>query len=172
MARRRTRSASSTGGATRLVVTVSPELERFLTLGGDAELAKPIGRALVACGYAVLRDAASNQIIRGGRFRGAPGPRGGRGRLEDAAPHPTRVTSRSGELRRSLSVGRGVDRSGLPRKLSVGSDLVYSAVHELGLRVRGRKYPRRAFLAPALEATSRDFQTIFTRELAAHFRLT
>lgn len=171
MAARRTRSASVTGGATRLVFTPSPELERFITSAAPAELAKPITRALLSCGYAVLKNAAEDQIIRGGRFRGAPGPRGGRGKLEDAPPHPSRVTSRSGELRRSLSIARGVDRSRLPGLLSVGSDLVYSAVHEYGLRVRGRRYPKRAFLAPALAAESQRFAGIFESELRAHFRL-
>jgi phage gpG-like protein len=74
---------------------------------------------LLSAAYAVQTDAARNQIIGGGGKSHAP-------------PHPTRLTSRSGELRRSISANRGKDTSGLPRYIDVGSDLGYARLHEYG----------------------------------------
>lgn len=121
----------------------------------------PVRRFLLGAAYMVLANAADSQIIRGGEFRGPKGPRGGKGKLIASKPHPSRLTSRTGELRRSLSVDRGTDRSGLPRYIDVGSDLAYAPVHELGLR----GYPRRAFLEPAVVAVSGQFEALALREL-------
>lgn len=141
-----------------------PEFRAAIAKLRRPELDKPISRALVACGMMVLANAAEEQILRGGRFRGPAGPRGGRGALRDSPPNPDKLTSRSGELRRSLSVNRGLDRSGLSSfYVEVGSDLVYAPLHELGL---GR-FPVRAFLSPAMDAVSGDFEGVFMRELEA-----
>jgi len=156
--------------AARIVWRVSPELRAFLLASRPEQVRQPVQRFLVAAGLRVLRNAAEQQIIRGGRFR-SPGPRGGRGKLHDAPPHPTRLTSRSGELRRSLSQNRGMDKTRFPRAITVGSDLIYSAVHEYGLNVGRRRYPRRAFLAPALEAESRTFEPLLIDELRRHLKL-
>ena len=82
---------------------------------------------LTETGAEIVRSARSESIIGGGRIRVA-GPRGGKGKLTDAKPHPTRLTSRSG-------IGRGsirLDSNGLPRFVEVGSDRKYMAVHETG----------------------------------------
>ena len=113
------------------------QLER-LQLDHGAGLAA-VNRALDRMAFLVQEDAAANQIIRGGK-----GP-----------PHPTRLTSRTGTLRRSIRV----NRSGLER--AIGTDLVYGIVHELG----GRYHPRRAYLAPALEAVAPRFEEILAGEI-------
>jgi hypothetical protein len=123
-----------------------------------------VSKFLLKAGYAVLADAAKNQIIRGGRFRGPAGPRGGKGKLRDTKPHPTRLTSRTGELRRSLGANgdfnRAVNHTGLPKWLDVGSDLVYARVHELG--TNGHPRP---FLAPAVAAVSPRFEGMLLAEM-------
>jgi phage gpG-like protein len=131
----------------------------------------PIQRFLAQAALRVVRNAADQQIIRGGRFRGLAGSRGGRGKLQDRPPHPTRLTSRSGELRRSLSSSRGIDRSGFPYYVDVGTELPYGGVHEYGLTVRGRTYPKRAFIAPAMEAESATFEPLLVDELVRHMGL-
>lgn len=118
------------------------------------QLAKPVSVFLTKAAYLVLTDAAQNQILRGGRMRTGK-------RLTNTPPHPSKLTSRTGELRRSLSANRGADRSGLPRYIDVGSDLVYARVHELG---EGR-FPKRAFLEPAVEAVSPQFEGLLLHEL-------
>ena len=159
--------------AVRVSVRVNPrETERLLravgTLGAPA-LYRPVTRFLEAAALIVLDNAAREQIIGGGRVKSGVGPRGGK-RLVSTPPHPTRLTSRSGELRRSLgqeNSGRGIDRSGLPRWIDVGSDLQYAPVHELGLR----GYPVRAFLKPAVAAVEPRFERLLffqlEKELAA-----
>ena len=139
-----------------------PELRAQLQKLQAPKLHRPMREFLLKAAHAVLVNAAETQILRGGRVRGPAGPRGGKGKLRDTKPHPSKLTSRSGELRRSLSVNRGSDRSGLPRYIDVGSDLVYARVHELGL---GR-FPRRAFLVPAAEAVAPKFRGLLAAELA------
>lgn len=124
-------------------------------------LYRPVRRFLLSAAILVLDNAASEQIIAGGRFKVGTGPRGGK-ILQSSPPHPSRLTSRSGELRRSLSLERGIDDSGLPKYIDVGSDLVYAPVHELALR----GYPKRAFLAPALEEEALGFGELLFAELA------
>ena len=53
---------------------------------------RAVGRALDRMAFRVQEDATRNQIIRGGK-----GP-----------PHPTRLTSRTGSLRRSIRVNRSM----------------------------------------------------------------
>lgn len=129
------------------------------------------------------RIAATEKIIRGGRVGTGKG-------IRSAPPDPHRLTSRSGRLRASLA-GRGyrqgIDASGLPHFIEVGSDVIYAAVHEFGgtvsqnvgdstrssafgrptkpYRVRGfhrtLRYPARPFLGPALRDASLQFERIF-----------
>ena len=120
------------------------------------KLAKPVSRFLLKVAYAVATDAAQNQILRGGRFRAGKG-------LRDTPPHPSKLTSRTGELRRSLAVNRGVDRAGLPRYIDVGSDLVYARVHEV--EGAGKMRRKRPFLAPAVEAVSPKFEGMLLAEI-------
>ena len=80
--------------------------------------------------------------------------RGGQG-----PPHPSKLTSRTGTLRRSLGPAFGLDKSGLPRFIEGGSSLVYAPVHELGL---GR-FPRRPFLAPAVDAVTPQLEQIMVK---------
>ena len=47
-----------------------------------------------------------------------------------------------------------MDKSGLPGRISVGSELNYAAIHEFGL---GR-FPVRAFLKPALEVRQKGME--------------
>ena len=97
-----------------------------------------VEKALDSMAFQVQANAAMKQIIRGGK-----GP-----------PHPTRLTSRTGTLRRSIRVNRFS-----PLARDVGTDLVYGAVHEL--------HPTRPrpFLSPALEAEAPKFDDILRREL-------
>lgn len=120
--------------------------------------------------------AASESLIRGGK----------------QAPHPTRLTSRTGTGRRSI----GTDFGELPIRVSVGSALQYMALHERGgsvlvpgsiVRAHRRNtafgkrvkpftvpqhyrsahsatYPARPWLAPALDKVRDEVPGIFLRE--------
>jgi hypothetical protein len=99
-----------------------------------------VSRALDRAAFLVQEDAAFRQIIPGG----------------SDAPHPSRLTSRTGTLRRSIRVNRAG-----PLARSIGSDLIYGLVHELG----GRFHPQRPFLAPALESQGPKFQRLFAEEI-------
>lgn len=101
---------------------------------------RTVGRGLDRMAFRVLDNATRVQIIRGGK-----GP-----------PHPTRLTSRTGTGRRSIRV----NRSGAFER-SVGTDLVYMGVHELG----GRFHPPRPYLAPALAAVSGRFDDDMALEI-------
>jgi phage gpG-like protein len=139
------------------------------------------------CGLLTQKIAAEEKIIRGGSFRGKSGPRGGKGKLQNAGVHPKKLTSRTGTLRRSIRV----NRSPLPWAVEVGTDLTYGAVHEEGWSgtqripshtrtvVFGRKvapfrvnafsrnvrYPARPYLGPGLEKAAKSFSDIFIRKL-------
>jgi phage gpG-like protein len=127
-------------------------------------------RALDKCAELTQEIAATKKIIRGGK-----GP-----------PHPHKLTSRTGTLRRSIAVSR----RHLPWAIDIGTDLVYGAVHEEGgtvnvgsysraigsstrsggasmalVRSHTRTYPKRAYLVPALEEAANHFDDIFAREI-------
>lgn len=110
-------------------------------------------RSLLECAHLVAENAKREQIIRGGRFN-VPGPRGGKN-LQDRPPHPSKLTSRSGRLRDSISP-RWHRK---PWSIDVGTDVVYGRVHEEGIP----PFPKRAYLEPAVEATERRFPDIFMR---------
>ena len=140
-----------------------------------------VGDALKECGAEVQGLARRLYITRGGRSRGPRGPRGGRGKLTDAPADRRRITSRTGRLRDSIRVG--LRRSS--QEVSIGSDVVYARVHELGTGAAGIRIspkmrrllhakgitprkttryvriPKRPYLAPALRDASRRFQRIF-----------
>ena len=105
--------------------------------------------AMVEMALLVLRTAAQRHIKRGGR-RGSK-------------PVPKILTSRTGALRRSLSVGGGgLDKSRLPSEISAGSNLVYARVHEFG----GRHTPKRPYLAPGLAESEDEFPAILLKHWA------
>lgn len=108
-------------------------------------------RSLTDCAELVVENAKREQIIRGGRVAGT-GPRGGKV-MSDKPPHPSRLTSRTGRLRDSISI----NLQPLPGAIEVGASVVYARVHELGIP----PYPKRAFLEPAVKATERRFPEIF-----------
>ena len=93
-----------------------------------------VEKALTIAALRVQKIAAEDKIVRG---RGL-----------DAPPLPDQITFRRGGLSRSIFV----DKSNVPRSISVKSDLIYAAGHELGL---GR-FPPRPYLAPALEDVEGD----------------
>lgn len=94
----------------------------------------------------VLRTAAQEKIVRGG--------------ARNSPPRAGILTSRTGRLRASLSLqGGGIDKSGLPNKISGGSNVKYAGVHEFGL---GR-HPKRPYLKPALDQDSPKFPAIFSK---------
>ena len=82
-------------------------------------------------GGEIVYSAQKESLIGGSRFFGAPGPRGGRGKLTNAKADPHRLTNRSHVGQRSILL----DASNLPRSVTVGSDRVYMAMHESGGRV-------------------------------------
>lgn len=132
--------------AFRLNVTGADQTRRYFQRIGRTIPRRAIPDALVEIGLRVQRQAATKEIAGGGlQFVGArPAPA-----LKD------RLTSRTGSLRRSIRV----NRSGLPRHVDVGSDLVYARVHELGGRAgRGGSVnlPPRPYLTPALEKINKD----------------
>lgn len=115
-----------------------------LSRGGLKQLTT---KALDVLGKAVAANAASEQIIRGGR---------GKGKYA-APPNPLKLTSRSGDLRRSII--SELEPSVL--SVRIGSDLDYSRIHELG--DPSRNMPKRAYLAPALKAEEKKWSDIFSR---------
>ena len=75
---------------------------------------------LLKAAFLIQDESAQRQIAGGGR---------GKGKYLKALDH--RLTSRTGTLRRSIRV----NRTGLPRSVQIGTDLVYGAVHEVGGRI-------------------------------------
>ena len=110
---------------------------RRLAPAKNQEIAR---RALKILAFEVQRVATREEILPGGK-----GP-----------PDPHRLTSRTGTLRRSIAV----DQSSLPFSVSVGTDLVYGAVHELGIP----PFPPRPFLQPAIDKVSPTIAEVFRRE--------
>lgn len=135
-----------------------------------------VRRALIKGGTLIQREAQLNQIKKGG----------GRKRGPNDKPLPDRLTSRTGTGRRSIRV----DRGGLPDFfVDIGSDLEYMKLHETGgtVGVRGHSrrshfrrtatgtqfvighdvashqatFPKRAYLAPALDEVNADLQGLF-----------
>jgi HK97 gp10 family phage protein len=133
-----------------------PELKKQLDRLSPKKNPRWVRRALIDCAELTQKISAEEKIIRGGRFRGPKGPRGGKGKMTDAAVHATKLTSRSGRLRDSIRV----NHSPLPWAIEVGTDVVYAAVHEFG----GKHHPPRPYLGPGLEDAAKKFDDIFMRE--------
>lgn len=104
-------------------------------------------KALEDLGKEVASNASFVQIIRGGR---------GKGKYE-SPPNPTKLTSRSGDLRTSII--SELEPSGL--SVRIGSRIDYSRIHELG--DPSRNMPKRAYLEPALKAEEKKWDDIFAR---------
>jgi phage gpG-like protein len=123
--------------------------------------------ALLESMQLTLRDARLNRIIRGG----------------SGAPKPTKLTSRKGGLRGSLTGNFAIDLNRQLRWVEGGTHLIYGKVHEtggtfsipghirthkktgnrIGVSPHTAKYPARPFLAPALRATQGKFDDIFRK---------
>jgi hypothetical protein len=85
-----------------------------------------------------------------------------RGRGLDSEPLDDQLTYRSGHLTRSISTDSDVANG----VWIVGTPINYGPVHELGLRVGRRKYPRRPFLEPAADwVIANRTPTFFQRAL-------
>lgn len=164
-------------------LTGTEQLQRVLESIRSPRNRRVLAASLTEAAMLTARIAATQKIIRGGRRRS------GRG-FSDAPADPTRLTSRSGRLRGSLA-GRGyrqgIDTTGVPRFIEVGTDVGYGAVHEFGGTVsqtvgrhtrtsafgrptkpyqvgpyrRTARYPARPFLAPALTDAAKQFERIF-----------
>jgi phage gpG-like protein len=85
----------------------------------------------------VQRNAQKVQILSGG------GP-----------VNAKRLTHRSGDLRDSIAI----DSTGLPKRITVGTDIKYARRHELGINIK-----RRPFMAPALKAIKPQIGKIFVK---------
>ncbi len=134
--------------AVALSITVkgSKELQAILSRISPKDNPAWVSRALVNGALLVQKIAAEEKILRGGS-----GP-----------PVDGILTSRTGTLRRSIAV----DRTNVPRSISVGTGLIYGLVHELG----GKFHPPRPFLTPALEDSAERITDIFEKELDRELR--
>lgn len=107
-----------------------------------------VNDAMVESMLTILRDAAQNKIKRGG--------------TKGSKPRPKVLTSRTGQLRKSLTLKRAsLNKTGLPERIEGGSILKYARVHELGSpkqNIRARPY-----LAPALADAVKQIPGIFLK---------
>lgn len=151
----------------KVTVVGLDKVERLLKQLRPPASDKAITAGLFRSAEAVKADSTLNQIIRGGK-----GP-------VDAK----RLTSRSGDLRRSITI----DRTKTPRSIQVGTHLKYGRAHELGFsgnvtvrahrrklksgtfdvrsHTRNMKLKARPFLQPALDKVSPRFPTFFVEEI-------
>lgn len=120
-------------------------LQRKLDAMSPRQNKRWVSRALLRGALLVQKVAAEEKILRGGS-----GP-----------PVPHILTSRTGTLRRSIRV----DRGGLPEAISIGTDLIYGLVHELG----GRFHPPRPFLSPAADDVAPQLPDILLEEWAKEY---
>lgn len=131
------------------------------------ELRTVLDRALLQSAFLVQRIASTEKIRHGSRR---------------SPPLPDKLTSRNAGA--GLVGSIGVDRSRLPFVVTVGSALRYAPVHELGgvfrvpthrrrtksgkatsVRAHSATFPKRPFLAPALEDASKRFPDLFVAEV-------
>lgn len=119
--------------------TVSVRVQGVPEVVARLQKAKPrsgwLSKAMERSALLIQAKAATETIIRG---RG------------NAPPLPDKLSARTLRLTSSIAV----DRRGLPQEVSVGTAVVYGAVHE----VRGRPW-----LGPAVDLASPSFERIFTR---------
>jgi phage gpG-like protein len=156
-------------------VSGTKELRRQLERMNPGVNKRIVNAALKESMLKTLSNSASKAIKRGGSDK----------------PKASILTSRTGTLRRSLGSSFALDRSRLPFYIEGGTNLVYGAVHESGgtfnvkasrVSAHTRKvkgigtpvavkshtrnahqvtFPKRAFLAPGLKMTEREFPAIF-----------
>ncbi len=127
----------------RIDIKGNKEYQRMLTRINPKKNPSWLTRALKRAAFLVQELATTEKIKRSG-------PAG--------VVDPVQVTSRTGTLRRSIAI----DDAGTPHFITIGSNLIYAGVHELGSRdghTRARPY-----LKPALEDVSRQMDSIFRRE--------
>ena len=103
----------------RVNVQGAQAVRRALASFTSPEVDRINGRWIRQAAFRVQKNAADEQIIRGGGIS-RRGP--------ERAPDPKRLTSRTGTLRRSIGVNLGP----LPRAAEVGTALEYGVVHETG----------------------------------------
>lgn len=131
----------------RVSIVNTKEVRDFMQRINPARNTKIIRNGLVRAALEIQANAADIQIAAGGR-----------GKRKALRPLPDRLTSRSGALRRGIHV----DRSDLPFAIEIarGPNEPYGDIHELGLG----NYPRRPFMAPALDAIGPRFGDIIVKE--------
>lgn len=153
------------------------ELKRALDRLDPSQQGQAMGKALVESASLVGRIASREKIKPGGTGK----------------PKRGKLTSRTGTLRGSIAVGF-VSFQGDISFITVGTDLIYGAVHENGgtfsvrshsrksrkssgisrrfarsgthnVKSHSRKVPRRSFMRPALAQGERKFVDIFLKHM-------
>ena len=119
-------------------VTGTKELRRRLAKMDPGQNEEIFMRSARQTATLIAANARNVQIRRGG-----------------GAVHPTKLTHRSFGLRDRI----GPDFRGFPRFAEVGTELFYGAIHEFGLG----HFPKRPFMAPALEAIRPKIPPIIER---------
>ncbi len=158
------------------------ELQAVLSKMRAPGLNRVLAKGLIASAELVSNEITERQILRGGR-RKVKGPRGGT-KMVSAPANARQVTSRSGTLRLSLGTSYGINKSGIPKFIEVGSDLEYAAAHEYGATIRVtdamraalhyvgihlRKsttilnIPPRPFMRPGFEKVEPRFPSLFVK---------
>jgi len=147
-------------------LTIDPGLTRAIRALQAPQLHQAFRKALLKSMSKTLTIARQEKIKRGGVV--------GKGSSKkNSPPLPHMLTSRSGDLRRSLGENdesSAVDYSQLPYAISGGTHYVYGRVHEFGgtfaRRGGSATYPPRPFLGPALEDASKFFEKYWLDEFA------
>lgn len=128
-------------------ITGAQEYLKALSRLSPKQNTKIMVDSLTECALRVQENAAKKQILGGGQK--AIGVQ--------IKPHPTKLTSRTGTLRRSIST----NRQPLPLAIEVGTDLIYGRIHEID--GAGKAKVRRPFLAPAVEDVEDRFPAVFLK---------
>ena len=135
---------------------VPPDLGKKIARLNPAKRTQMINRSLLRSGEVVTRESQKAMI------RGGSGP-----------PHPTRLTSRTGTGRRSITPDRRVSKTAGGFRLDVGTELIYMGVHETGGTFQATStkgtpftlsFPPRPFLEPGLDKSRIKIERIFTQE--------
>lgn len=166
----------------KVTVVGGEEVRRMLRRLSPAQNQAIFRKSLTDCARLVASNARTKQIMGGGQ----------KAKGVQIKPHPTRLTSRTGTLRRSIST----NWYRKPEAIDIGSDLKYGAVHEhgysgpvtikehtrkirqaFGRRITPREvtvhahsrikvtYPRRPFLEPAVDDEGNRFPAIFVEHI-------
>lgn len=119
--------------------SISPAGRRTLAQMQAPEATETLNAFLRIASQQVQRNVTTKQIRRSSKGR----------------VHPTRLTSRTGELRRSIAVDFR------PLSAAIGTALVYGPPHEFGSSKQG--LPPRPFLRPALDEEAKGFEALLHR---------